>query len=217
MSPLPPPRLDRRTAIKWMLTAAAAAPLFGGPVKAAGNDESTPLPPGRGYGTDPDLLKEYHPGELWPLTFNDAQRSTAAALCSIIIPRDDRSPSAGELRVHDFIDEWISAPYPAQRADRPLILDGLAWLDEETRRRFGRDFAGATHARRESICADLAGASLASELASPAKFFARFRELTASGFYTTPEGMQDIGYVGNSPLPSFEGPPAAVRRQLGLA
>ena len=29
--------------------------------------------------------------------------------------------------------------------------------------------------------------------------------------------MKDIGYVGNVPLEKFDGPPAAVLKQLGLA
>ena len=53
-------------------------------------------------------------------------------------------------------------------------------------------------------------------LTTGAKFFARFRDLTATGFYTSPVGMKDIGYVGNTPLAQFEGPPPEVLRKLGL-
>jgi len=211
-------RLDRRTAVKWMLTAAASTTLFG-VVGAAENAAASAVRPvgGHGYGTDPDLQKNYQPGDLWPLTFTDRQRAAAAALCAVIIPRDDRSPSAEDLKVHDFIDEWISAPYAAQAEDRPGILEGLAWLDDEARRRFSRDFSGATLLQKTAICDDLADPNrVAPEFGTAAKFFTRFRELTASGFYTTPEGMKDIGYVGNMPLASFDGPPATVLRKLGL-
>jgi hypothetical protein len=50
-----------------------------------------------------------------------------------------------------------------------------------------------------------------------AQFFARFRDLTAGGFYTTPEGMKDVGYVGNVPLATFDGPPKDLIEKLGLA
>jgi hypothetical protein len=53
--------------------------------------------------------------------------------------------------------------------------------------------------------------------ASAAKFFARFRDLTAGGFYTTPEGMKDLKYIGNTPLPEFKGPPPEVLALLGLS
>ena len=43
------------------------------------------------------------------------------------------------------------------------------------------------------------------------------RGLVAAGFYTTPIGMKDIGYVGNEPLTAFEGPPPAVLKKLGIA
>jgi hypothetical protein len=50
-----------------------------------------------------------------------------------------------------------------------------------------------------------------------ARFFDMVRDLTATGFYTTVEGMRDIGYVGNTPLDRFDGPPPEVLRRLGLA
>ncbi len=206
------PRPSRREAIKWMMTAAASAVVLGRhPLGAADS------PAAKGYGTDPLLNKEYKPGELWPLTFTDAQRRTAAALCAVIIPADDHGPCAANVNVQDFIDEWISAPYPAQQHDRQPILDGLGWIDAEAQRRFQKDFADLSEAQTAAICDDICHAPDAKpELASAAKFFARFRDLTTSGYYTTPAGMKDIGYVGNTPLPEFKGPPREVLEKLGL-
>jgi hypothetical protein len=50
-----------------------------------------------------------------------------------------------------------------------------------------------------------------------AQFFARFRDLVAGGFYTTPEGMKDIQYLGNVPLTKFDGPPPEVLAYLKLS
>ena len=55
------------------------------------------------------------------------------------------------------------------------------------------------------------------EFRTAAQFFKRFRDLTAGGFYTTPEGMKDIGYVGNVPTATFEGPTPEALKHLGLA
>ena len=55
------------------------------------------------------------------------------------------------------------------------------------------------------------------KFATAAKFFAKFRDLTAGGFYTTPVGMKDIGYVGNVPLERFDGPPLELLKKAGLA
>ena len=209
-----PPRLDRRSAIKWMLAATATAalaerPLLGAPVAAA--------PATKGYGTDPLLNKDYAPGAFWPLTMTEAQRQTAAALCALIIPAEGAVPSAADLKVHDFIDEWISSPYPDQQGDREIVLAGLAWIDLEAGKRFGRNFAELDAKQMAAIADDVCHAPDAKpELKEGARFFAKFRDLTASGFYTTPEGMKDIGYVGNIPLAEFKGPPPEVLAKLGL-
>lgn len=205
-------RVDRRTALKWMATAAAAAAVQPHLGRAQGA-----LPSGKGYGLDPVLNKEYAPGDLWPLTFTRAQRRAATALCAMIIPREGSVPSAAELGVPDFIDEWISAPYPDQQRDRQPILDGLAWIDAESQRRAGRDFADLDHAQQSAICDDICHAPDAKPGLQPgAQFFSRFRNLTAGGFYSTPEGMKDVGYVGNSPQAEYNGPPPEVLRKLGL-
>ncbi len=209
------PRLDRRAAIKWMLAASATVALTDRSLFAAPATAATPAT--KGYGTDPFLNQEYQPGAFWSLTMTDAQRRTAAALCGLIIPAEGSVPSAADLKVHDFIDEWISSPYPDQKGDREIVLTGLAWIDGEARRRFGLDFAELKPAQMAAIADDICHAPEAKpEHADGAKFFAKFRDLTTSGFFSTPEGMKDIGYVGNTPLAEFKGPPREVLEKLGL-
>jgi Gluconate 2-dehydrogenase subunit 3 len=207
-------RVDRRTTIKWVIAASAA---MGLPLPARNLDANGAPPPAKGYGTDPDLVKSYRPGELWPLTLTPAQRRTATVLCDVIIPADDVSPGASAVGVVDFLDEWMSAPYPAQQADRKTILDGFVWLDAQSQRRFSAPFDQLAQEQQTQICDDICNAAGAKpELAAAAKFFALYRDLTASGFYTTPAGMKDLQYVGNVPLPRFDGPPAEVLRRVGL-
>jgi hypothetical protein len=179
----------------------------------------TPHPPaGAGYGVDPNLLKSYKPGDLWPLALNAQQRRTAAVLCDVIIPAEGGVPSASALNVHDFINEWISAPYPAHQRDRVTIVDGLAWMDAESVRRFGKSFDKISMQQRHAICDDICYEPNAkAEFKTAAAFFRRYRDLTAGGFYTTPAGMKDIGYVGNVALPAFNGPPKEVRTRLGIS
>ena len=209
--------MDRRTTLKWMLAATASAPLLKGcgpgPAPIAAADAAA-----QSYGTDPKLLTTYKPGDLWPLTFTNEQRRTASALCDLIIPADAHSPSASAVGVVDFIDEWISAPYELHREDRKTVLQGLEWLDRESLRRFSAPFHALDPARQSAICGDICHAPKAKpQFAEAAKFFARYRDLTAGGFYTTPAGRKDLQYVGNTPLPSFEGPPLEVLKQAGLA
>jgi hypothetical protein len=196
-----------------MLTASASAMVWDRRLLGA-----TAAPgPARGYGMDPNLTKSYKPGDLWPLTLTDDQRQTTAALCDTVIPADEHSQAASALGVPDFIDEWISAPYPDQVLDRTVILEGLAWIDAESNRRFGMGFASGGHRERRSICDDICDPrSAAPQFAKAAHFFDRFRTLATGGFYTTPEGMKDIGYIGNVPLASFDGPPQELLQRLGI-
>ena len=212
------PRMDRRTAIRWMLTAASSAMLFDPTAWSADATAAKPVVPSDGYGSDPDLTKDYRPGDLWPLTFIEQQRRTTIALCDTIIPADEHSPSASAVGVPDFLDEWISAPYPWQIRERPVILDGLAWLDAEARRRFQHDFADLTESQKVALCDDLKLVAAAKpEHLKAAEFFARFRDLTVGAFFTTKEGMKDLGYTGNVPLARFDGPPPEALRQIGVA
>ncbi len=210
------PRMDRREAIKWMLTAAASVAVLDR--GAFGADAGTPAAiTAKGYGTDPDLLKTWKAGDAWPLTFTDAQRALAAVLCDVIIPADAQGPAASAVKVPDFIDEWISAPYPGHDADRKTVVEGLAWLDAESQKRFANPFANLIVRQKNAICDDICNLATAKpEFRTGAQFFRRFRDLTAGGYYTTPEGMKDIGYVGNVPLATFDGPPPEVLKKLGL-
>jgi hypothetical protein len=210
--------MDRRTTIKWMFAAAAAAPSlrsFGSMPEPLARDVAAGQ---GGYGTDPDLVKEWKPGGPWPLTLSETARLTTAALCDLIMPADEHSPAASAVGVVDFIDEWISAPYPQQRGDREIVLPGLAWIGDEARRRFGKPFESLDERQKSAIADDICSAARAKpEFAIAAKFFARFRDLTAGGFYTTPVGMKDIGYTGNVSLEKFDGPPLEALKKAGVA
>lgn len=209
--------MDRRTSIQWMLTAAASMASLGGTAFARTTLRS-PNAGGTGYGTDPKLVDPYRPGELWPLTFTAQQRLTATVLSDLIIPADDVSPGASAVGVVDFLDEWVSAPYAQNRKDRQQILDGFEWLDSESAQRFSLAFAALDEARLRAICDDICLESKAKpRFTDAAKFFARYRDLTAGGFYTTPSGRKDLQYVGNTPLARFDGPPPEALRKAGLA
>ena len=203
---------DRRTTIKWMLAAAASMPLL--KARAFGQMLTEQTSP-HGYGTDPDMTKIYRPGDFWSLTLSAAQRRTGAALCNVILPDDGRSPAAESLGVVDFIDEWVSAPYPRQLEDRPIVLEGLAWMDAEALLRFEKYFAELSESQQHAICDDICYLPNAKpKFERAAIFFARYRDLTAGGYYSTPAGWQDIGYIGNVPLTKFEGTTPELMQKL---
>jgi gluconate 2-dehydrogenase subunit 3-like protein len=205
-------RMDRRTVVKWVVAASAALRM-----PSVSFDAVAASTAAQGYGKDPDLMKLYKSGELWPLTLTKEQRATASALCDLIIPADGGSPAASSVGVVDFIDEWISAPYPEHAVDRTTVLGGLSWIDGEAQRLFKASFAKLSATQMAAIADDLIGEPAKPDLATAAAFFERYRALTAGGFYTTPVGMRDLKYVGNVALAAFEGPPKEVLEKLGLA
>jgi hypothetical protein len=211
------PLIDRRTAFKWVLAASSALPTLGSSLRSA-IAAASPGSAAEGYGRDPALLATHHPGDLWPLTLTPAERLTTAALCDLIIPADAVSPAASAVGVVDFVDEWVSAPYPVHRDDRTLVQHGLAALEARASESFGRAFPVLSPAEQRRLCDPICYVPKAPPaLAEAARFFARFRDLTAGGFYSSPEGTRDLGYVGNVALARFDGPPLEVLKRAGLA
>jgi hypothetical protein len=140
-----------------------------------------------------------------------------AVLCDTIIPADERSPAASRLGAPGYINEFVSAPYPACRDALVQVQGGLRWLDLEAERRFTRPFARLTEAERHQICDDICHLPKARpEHTAAARFFALIRDLTATAFCTSREGMKDLGYIGNVPRQRFDPPPAELLRKLGL-
>ena len=216
--------MSRREAIQWVMSAVAASSL----PALAQEVGRTPTPQeeaarqpkpttDKGYGTDPDMMAEHRPGAFWPLSFTPAQKKTAGALADTIIPADKLGPAASQVGSVEMIDEWISAPYPDQLKDRPIVLEGLAWLEAESTRRFKKSFADLLTEQKHRICDDIAFIETATpQFKKAAEFFARFRWITAAAYYATPAGWDAIGYVGNVALASFDGPPPEVLEKLGV-
>ena len=221
--------LDRRTALKVI---AASAAFAGAPACAPAADQTgsttddahtrlsgfDPVPPSNplaaGTPTDPDLLG---PSVPWEPVLGEGEMETVRALCDLIIPADQGSPAASAVGVPDYVNEYVSAPYPAQQEDLILIRGGLSWLNRESQARFGAPFAAVTAEQQRSLCDPIRYEPDAPEaLKVQARFFDRFRDVTSTGFWTTDEGMRDLGYIGNVPLPSFGGPPPEVIEALGL-
>lgn len=219
--------MDRRHALKVMALAASAPVIAscasdegdvveGGGVSTAGPSPSS-NPRAAGTAWDPDLIA---PSVPWDRTLSQDELTSLAVLCDVILPADERSPAASALGAHDFIDEWVSAPYEGNGRDGVLVRGGLVWLDGEAARRFGgemrfRDLSADQHV---AICDDICHLPDAAEgLEFASRFFDRVRDLTATAFWTTRQGMDDLQYVGNVPLPRWDPPPPEVLRHIGLA
>jgi hypothetical protein len=162
--------------------------------------------PARGYGRDPTLSQRVVP---WPRTLTVSQLGALAVLCDIVLPAEPPHPSAAAVGVHNFLDEWVSAPYPEMQADHVLVLNGLLALEDVMKEMHGISFAAASLSQQTAIFD-----SFCSAQGARADFAQRCIQLICGGYYTTHEGLLAIGYVGNVALASFPGPPPTVVRHL---
>jgi len=222
-----PGAISRRGALKVIATgaalgaAASCAPEDGAQSADSAHEALSgfnPLPPSNpmaaGTPTDPDMLAPVVP---WDMVLTDEEMRQVAALADVIIPADDRSPAASTVGVPDYINEFVSAP--AHKEQLTQLRGGLAWLNRTARERFGAaDFPALAAAQQHEICDEICFEPDTPDALKPrARFFDGFRDWVSTGFWTTEEGMRDLGYMGNVPLPSWDGPPTEVLEQLGLA
>jgi hypothetical protein len=148
-----------------------------------------------------------------PKFFTPAEFRTARILADMIIPRDERSGSASDAGVLEFMDFTM--------IDRPnsqkWMRAGLSWIDAQSSTRFGKPFAGVTESQREAILNDIAWPARATPaMADGVSFFNRFRDMTATGFWSSQVGVKDLKYIGNTFAPDWNGCPPAALKKLGV-
>jgi gluconate 2-dehydrogenase subunit 3-like protein len=148
-----------------------------------------------------------------PKFFTAHEWETVRVLVDIMIPRDERSGSATEAGVPEFMDFMMNERTDGQTPMR----GGLAWIDNESRERFGKTFIDCVEQERKAILDDIAFPKRAKpEYSNGVAFFNMFRDLTASGFYTSKMGITDLQYFGNVSMAEWAGCPDAALRKLGL-
>jgi gluconate 2-dehydrogenase gamma chain len=152
-------------------------------------------------------------GAFRPVFFTAHEYATVRVLVDIIIPTDERSGSASDAGVPEFMD-FIMKDQPNRQT---AMRGGLAWLDLECNRRFDKLFAGCGADERTAVLDDIAWPQRAKpEFSQGVAFFNSFRDLTATGFWTTKAGMADLQYIGNTFVPEWKGCPDDALKKLGI-
>jgi hypothetical protein len=141
-------------------------------------------------------------------TFDDHQWETVKVLCDLIIPADERSGSATQAEVPEFLDDWI-AYRTDQDTDEHLktqIFGGLMWLDHESNTEFGQDFIKASLDQQKKLLDRIAYPKRAAkEDEAQVRFFSEFRSLTIGGFFSSKVGVKDLPYLGNTAVAHWQG------------
>jgi hypothetical protein len=152
---------------------------------------------------------------LTPRFFTAKEWRTVLVLVDEVIPRDERSGSATDAGVPEFMD-FIMMDRPESQTQMRV---GLQWLDTECQLRFGTAFAACTPAQRTAVLDDVAWPARAPVgMEHAAAFFSAFRDLTASGFWSSRIGVADLEYIGNTPVREWRGcPPPPALSKLGVS
>lgn len=144
--------------------------------------------------------------------FDAHEMATITVLVDIIIPKDERSGSATDAKVPEFI-EFIAKDEPQHQLP---MRGGLRWLDVQCLNRYNNDFKSCTTEQQTEIINAIAYPSLATPDMQPGvAFFNKIRDLTATGFFTSKMGIEDLGYKGNTPN-QWKGVPPEILKQYGL-
>jgi gluconate 2-dehydrogenase gamma chain len=152
-----------------------------------------------------------------PKFFKPSEWKTVRMLADYIIPRDERSGSATDAKVPEYID-FLMADKDASDSSKIAMRGGLGWLDFECVERFGKNFVNSTDTQRRQVLNDIAWPKKARpEMSHGVAFFNRFRDLTASGFFSSEMGWKDVRYVGNVFNPGWAGCPPAALAKLGVS
>ena len=191
--------MDRRSVLKILGAA---------PVAAAAQTHA-------GHPAAPQTAGSPAPAAYTPKAFTAQEWRTVRVLADLVIPADERSGSATDAGVPEFMDELVSVRGDGMATQ---LRGGLAWLDQQTNRFFEHDFADCAPEQQKQILDRIAYPKKAAPEDSQAvAFFNRFRDLCAGGFYTSKMGIEDLGYMGNQVVERWDGCPSDVLKKLRMA
>ncbi len=145
--------------------------------------------------------------------FTDHEFETVRQLGNLIIPADDHSGNAEDAGVPDFID-FMMFDQPWRQTQ---MRGGLGWLDAYCQKKYGNTFIDCTESQKKEVLDQIAfPEKAASEMQPGVAFFNEMRDLTASGFWSSKIGIEDLQYMGNKPT-HWNGCPDDACKQLGVS
>lgn len=206
--------MKRRESLKLIVTGAVAVPavIAGcGP----GDKKAAEVPAAPTFNLDRNPAEIENEKRLLAMDkfFTEHEMATIALLSDIIIPADEVSGSATDAKVPEFI-EFIVKDMPSHQTP---LRGGLRWLDMQCLNRYNNSFKDCTKEQQIEMVDQIAYPKKAKpEMAQGVAFFNKMRDMVATGFYTSPIGVKDIGYAGNTPT-QWNGIPDEVLKQYGLS
>ena len=199
---------------------------------------------GFGRGIEPADAAEVHEqvgeertfrGEYEVKYFNKREFRALERLSELIVPADEGGPSGREGGAPEFIDLLCS-----QNGELAgIFTGGILWLDNASNARHGEQFAELGEeqqkamldllvaAEREDTGADtrwdtrdygrfsVFGVRKPSDMRRGLEFFGWARQLIVDAYYTSPAGIQDLGFVGNAAHTVYKVPQESIDYAMG--
>ncbi|MBY5957200.1 gluconate 2-dehydrogenase subunit 3 family protein [Membranicola marinus] len=210
--------MDRRRSLRYLVAGTAATGLVftgcstsddkNGRVEGVPKKEDNPFNIGR---TPEELERDKALTES--NFFTTEEVALINVLADIIIPADGQFKAASETGVAEFID-FMALDKTGYQVP---LRGGLQWVNHESRKRFNKEFVDASDKEQIEIVDDIAYPYDADPAyAAGVRFFSTMRNLVVCGYYSSKEGMADLGYMGNTPN-VWDGVPQEVLDKHGLA
>jgi hypothetical protein len=140
-------------------------------------------------------------GAYKPKGLNAHEFKTLQTLADLIIP------GAVSAAAPDFID-LLASQNPQLLA---IYTGGIAWLDFWMQRNHATDFLSAPPAQQTALLDLIAYRRNESpELGPGIRFFDWARRMVVDAYYTSPIGIKEVGYMGNTAVSKFEVPQEAI-------
>lgn len=200
--------LNRRDAIK-LLAVIAAAPSFSFGCSRQEMEQAQ----------EHAAAAETQPGTDYELQFfSEHEYRTVSELADLVIPADERSGSATDAHVPEFMDFiMVDELLPGMDERQSAMRGGLAWLDYYCLEEFEELFVECSTEEQHAVLDAIAYPEEADpELSHGVAFFNSFRDLTASGFFSSRAGYEDLQYAGNQMLAEWNGCPVEALEHIGV-
>lgn len=146
-------------------------------------------------------------GNYTPKALNAHEYQTLRKLADLIIPADEHSKGALDGGAPEFIDFLCSR----NEELAGIFTGGLAWMDQAMLHRGGKTFLDSSAEQQTALLDQIAYRKNASPALNPGIFFFNWaKNMVMDGYYTSPVGFADIGFMGNKVLGSFSVPQEAI-------
>ena len=137
--------------------------------------------------------------------------ATLKRLSDIIIPADGNSRGAIDAGAAEYIDFMCSRS--PEFAD--IFTGGLGWLDGAMQDRYQSTFLDAKPDQQMAMVELIAYRKNQSPVLGPGiEFFRWARNVVVDAYYTSPVGIADLGFMGNTVVSSFSVPKEALEYAL---